>query len=161
MDLPEYYLTRSEYEILNFNAPALLENFRHNGNTFDLIEFGSGDGMKTKLVLDHFINARANFKYFPIDISQNALDSLSRDLEKNLPDLDFESIQGEYFSALERVYEIDSNNKIIFFLGSNIGNFTNENAHTFLNHLSNILQKGDKVMIGFDLKKDPSIIKSI
>jgi len=159
MNLPEYYLTRSEYEIFFSNKAKILEHCRDNGHEFDLIELGAGDGFKTKILLKHFSETDVNFKYIPVDISKNVLNILKVDLLESFPDLSCLPLQGEYFSAMEELNQIDSNNKTVLFLGSNIGNFGFEKANEFLGHLSDLLTAGDKLIIGFDLKKDPLLIR--
>ena len=58
MHLPEYYLTRSEYEIIDAQKDAWLQLFSADNRPFDLIELGAGDGLKTKLLLTHFLALR-------------------------------------------------------------------------------------------------------
>lgn len=158
MEMPEYYLTRCEREIMENNKHEILEEFTSDGRPFQLIEFGAGDGSKTKILLREFVNDGAAFKYIPIDISENVLNLLREDLEKNLPDLNVEPQQGEYFEALERLSNGGKTRKIILFLGSNIGNFTPAKAGEFLKNMAAKLHKGDLLFIGFDLKKDPDLI---
>ena len=158
MAMPEYYLTRSEFNVLDENKQDLLQHFRKNGEAIDLVEFGAGDGLKTKILLNHFLEQEANFSYIPIDISDNALSLLVKDLKKNLPDLKVKSIQGEYFKALQELNRTDTNKKIVLFLGSNIGNFEEKGALQFLEELRSSLKDDDMVLIGFDLKKDPDVI---
>ncbi len=159
MKLPEYYLTKCEYEILTTNRQKILGIIKPKDQEFDLIEFGAGDGFKTKVLLKYFLAKEVDFKYMPIDISENALEILRSGLIKTLPDLKYKPLQGEYFSALESLNKIDSCNKVILFLGSNIGNFSWTEANGFLSRLSDLLNNGDKVIIGFDLKKDPEVIR--
>ena len=158
MELPEYYLTRCEYEILNSEKEAIRQLFSNDGRPFQLIEFGAGDGYKTKVLLQHFAHKGAQFKYVPIDISQNVLDQLSEDLAQSLPDLAVSPRQGEYFKALEEIENGGKTRKVVLFLGSNIGNFKPEEAHDFLRTMAQSLHKGDLLFIGFDLKKDPEVI---
>lgn len=158
MELEEYYLTRTEYSILDNNKQELLDAINGSSTPFELIEFGAGDGLKTKILLRHFLNEGADFKYLPIDISQNALDKLSDDLAGELPGLTVNGLQGEYFEALKSLSEVDKTKKLVLFLGSNIGNFTNEQAASFLNQLATSLNTGDMLLIGIDLKKDPDTI---
>ena len=74
-----------------------------------------------------------------------------------MPGVKVEVLQGDYFSVLNDIKKRDSH-KIILFLGSNIGNMLDENAHRFIRQLSDNMNKGDKLLIGVDLKKDPDII---
>lgn len=160
MELDEYYLTDCEFEILDKNKARFLEIFNHSENGFQLIEFGAGDGYKTKILLQHFLEKKANFKYVPIDISQNVLDILSEDLKTNLPDLNVEGLNEDYFKALKKLNLEGTTKKVVLFLGSNIGNFTKKQAKEFLTKLSFNLSDGDLLLIGFDLKKDPDILFS-
>ena len=158
MRMPEYYLTDCEYEIFDQQTDAIQQAFTTDADSFRLIEFGAGDGLKTKLLLKHFLKNKLSFKYTPIDISGSALDNLAKDLSKELPDLKVKPVKGEYFEALHTLYGNFEEQKIVLFLGSNIGNFTQKEAIHFLTRLSSELNKGDLAFIGFDLKKDPEII---
>ena len=106
MELDEYYLTDCEYEIFQSEKDDLLHQFASNGDPFDLIEFGAGDGKKTKVLLKHFLQTGANFTYKPIDISKNALNLLEQDLTKNMPNLSIETLEGEYFNVLSHIESI-------------------------------------------------------
>ena len=158
MGLEEYYLTRCEFEILEDQKEAITSHFLGNANGFDLIELGAGDGTKTKILLAYLERIKANFKYVPVDISQNVLDILSGDLASKLPHLEVAPYQGDYFDALGHLQEVDQAKKVVLFLGSNIGNFPNGTANTFLENVSANLAPGDMLFIGFDLMKDPDII---
>jgi dimethylhistidine N-methyltransferase len=158
MALEEYYLTDCELEIFNKQKADILYHFYTDKKIFDLIEFGSGDGLKTKVILEHFIEKKIKFNYIPIDISPFILENLSEDLQTKLPELNIHPICDDYFHALEELNKVDFNKKIILFLGSNIGNFRGDNAIPFLKHLHADMREGDKLFIGFDLKKDPTVI---
>ncbi|UII29144.1 L-histidine N(alpha)-methyltransferase [Fulvivirga maritima] len=159
MNLDEYYLTRSEFEIIESNKEGMLRIFKGDDEAFNLIEFGAGDGYKTKVLLNSFLQAGADFSYIPIDISANVLSLLSGSLKKELPALKVQPMEGEYFSVLKTLKSTKAKN-VVLFLGSNIGNFRHEQAIEFLQELYGSLKKGDLVMIGFDLKKDPDVIIS-
>jgi L-histidine Nalpha-methyltransferase len=157
MRLPEYYPTRCEYEILNNNKAEFLRIFPHD-NFFQLIDLGAGDGLKTTVLLEYFIEQHADFEFTPIDISQNAVDKLIEKIHHSLPELKISGIAVDYPEALNRLKERKNLKKVILFLGSNIGNFQRKEAVTFLHKLQKSLNKGDLLLIGFDLKKDPRII---
>jgi L-histidine Nalpha-methyltransferase len=158
MHMPEYYLTRSEYEILDMHKDRLLELFRNDSGRFNLIEFGAGDGLKTKILLRHFAEAGVDFRYLPIDISQNVLDILTTDLRQNIPDLQVEPLCNDYFKALHQLRQTTDRRNVVLFMGSNIGNFSEQQALEFLGRLSAELNPHDLILIGFDLKKDPQQI---
>jgi len=159
MDMPSYYLTRSEYQIFDTHKQALLQLFGPNCTPFHLVEFGAGDGLKTKVLLKHFIDQKACFRYLPIDISENVLSLLTHDLEINFPTLEVEPLANDYFKALDILNQREQNErKVILFLGSNIGNFEHDQAIGFLQKMRQHLNPNDLLLIGFDLKKDPSVI---
>ena len=157
MELDEYYLTKCEFEILESHKDNLLEKFSNHRMPFQLVEFGAGDGMKTKILISHFITARADFSYLPIDISIHALDNLMCDLNRTYPDLQGQAINGDYFQGLRTLNGAIP--KAILFLGSNIGNFSPLKARDFLTEMRDCISVNDKILIGFDLKKDPEVIR--
>ncbi len=115
MELDEYYLTKAEYEIFETHKDTILDIFKSGANEFRLIEFGAGDGYKTKVLLEYFIESQTAFEYKPIDISQNALDQLKTDLNGNIPKLNITAEQGDYFQVLKRLPKINHKKNIILF----------------------------------------------
>lgn len=160
MALDEYYLTKAEYEIFKSNKQEILEIFQSGNSEFRLIEFGAGDGYKTKLLLEHFILSKAKFEYKPIDISQNALEKLKIDLNGNIPKLNMTAEQGDYFQVLKKLPRLDNKKNVILFLGSNIGNFTLDEVEKFLTNIREKIYLGDLLFLGLDLKKDPEKIRA-
>ena len=158
MALPEYYLTNSELEILSFHTSTIAELFRGIGFGFDLIELGAGDGEKTKVLLQYLVKNDFNFTYKPIDISKNAIKTLSEKLASELPAVKVDAEIGEYFEVLSRLKDYNSRKKIIMLLGSNIGNLQHPKAIDFLTKLKNSMREGDLLFMGFDQKKDPQTI---
>ena len=160
MKLEEYYPTRCEYEIFDTYKNDWLHLFQSTGKPFQLIEFGAGDGFKTKVLLDAFTETESNFQYVPIDISKNVLNILEKDLQQRYPNLDIQSINDDYFKALDRLENNTTHRKVILFLGSNIGNFSQDEAISFLTQIQKRLSKDDLILIGIDLKKNPETILS-
>jgi L-histidine Nalpha-methyltransferase len=158
MHLPEYYLTRCEYEILDTYKSQLLALFSPKGEAFDLIELGAGDGLKTKILLTDFAHQKAPFTYQPIDISAKSLEILTTNMLQEIPNIKLEAMEGDYFTTLHQLKQKSKHKKVVLFLGSNVGNFTEEQTIDFLIQLKNNLQKGDMLLLGFDLKKHPRII---
>lgn len=158
MRMPEYYLTRSEYEIFSTQTPQILDALVIDGKRFDLIEFGAGDGFKTKILIKNLLDAEANFRYVPIDISPHVLETLEASLKKEFENIEIAPYSAEYFEALKKIGEESKNPKVVLFLGSSIGNFNNERTQRFLSSLYSFLAPGDYAMIGFDLKKNPITI---
>lgn len=158
MAMPEYYLTDSEFEIFKNHKNAIALSFDHKKEGFDLIELGAGDGKKTKVLLKHFDENSYPFTYIPIDISQNAIDGLTTSLKKELPNIDVQGEEGEYFEVLERLKSFDKRKKVIMVLGSNIGNLMHPRAIQFLKNIQAAMHENDLLFMGFDQKKNPQVV---
>jgi len=157
MDMPEYYLTSCEMDILKFNTESIAKAFSSNSG-FDLIELGAGDGKKTKVILRELVEKNFKFDYLPIDISQNVLEELETSLKEEIPEVDVRIQQGTYFKTLEKLSEYNSRKKVIIVLGSNIGNLSHKEAVEFLGNIANAMSEEDMLFMGFDQKKDPQTI---
>lgn len=163
MHAPEYYLTRSEYEILDTHKADLLHCFSHDGKPFELIELGAGDGLKTKVLLAHFGAQNASFTYAPVDISADALRELRTDIQSQWPQLAIAPQHAEYLTAIAQLSQRRANEGtrsrlVVLFLGSNIGNFAPADAVDFFRTISEALHPGDLILTGFDLQKHPAVI---
>lgn len=157
MNMPEYYLTDCELEILSANRDRIVENISDKALPVDIIEPGSGNGIKTKILLKSFPE-EAGFRYFPVDISKKANDEFVSDLKKELPHIQAQPLTGDWFHIFRTLKSDPSRKRIILFLGSNIGNLSKPEINTFFSNLSDFIQKGDNLLIGFDLKKSPRVI---
>ena len=158
MDLPEYYLTRAEFEIFREQSKELIQALEISPNQhFELIELGPGDGSKTKELLKVLNQGDYQFDYLPIDISQNALDQLEQNLSEELPGVSVRKKQGDYFTMLASLRE-SHHPKVLFFLGSNIGNMTDRQAAEFIYKLGSNLLPDDKLFLGVDLIKSANIV---
>lgn len=157
MAAPEYYLTDAELSIFQTCAGRL---HTHLGESpIDLIELGAGDGTKTRFLIDGLRAAGTELRYIPVDISANALDGLAKGAAEWWPEQEFIPLQGEYFHALDNMPKDQPDRKrLLLFPGANIGNFPPHAARQFLRELRIFLRRGDFLMIGFDLKKDPNQI---
>lgn len=152
MYLDEYYLTQCELEILKTHKQDVTDLI---GSTqFNLIELGAGDGMKTKVLLGHFLEKGLHFRYIPIDISGWALKDLVSDIKTCYGNLSCQAVVADYFAGLRWVTDSDDHRSVVLFLGSTIGNLDPDETGVFLSGLKNSVRKGDLVLIGFDLKKD-------
>lgn len=159
MAMPEYYLTRCEMDIFS-NKTQELANIMtaDRDQPFDLIELGAGDALKSTYLLKYLVQQRVDFTYMPIDISGNILSILSQKLETELPRLDIFPLEGEYFEMLDKANALSNKRKIVLFLGSNIGNMELEEAYAFCKKLKGKMNKGDVLVVGFDLRKNPTLI---
>lgn len=159
MDLQEYYLTRTEHQIFIDQKHQIIEAIDPEEQGFDLIELGAGDGLKTKVLLNHILETNRPIVYKPIDISSHALQMLQDSLKTEIPSLDVQPHQGEYFEVLRKIDKRSDRKKVILFLGSNLGNLNHELAIQFLSGLRACMNPQDILLMGLDLKKDPAIIK--
>jgi dimethylhistidine N-methyltransferase len=158
MDMPEYYLTNSEYKILDTFKDEICRVFFKDSKEFDLIELGAGDGKKTKILLRQLVAEGVPFQYVAIDISENALNQLEESISNELPSVNVKSFQGTYFETLEQLCTMQYKRKVIMFLGSNIGNLLHPQAVEFLMSIQELMNDDDLLFIGFDQKKDPQTI---
>ncbi|RNC87683.1 MAG: hypothetical protein ED556_00390 [Winogradskyella sp.] len=156
MKMPEYYLTDAEFEILSMQSKQIFEALKFS-KPFNIIELGPGDGFKTYKLLEYLVNQKVDFKYLPIDISQEAIDILSNTLNQRLPELKVEPRVGDYFEVLSDIKDSDSPS-LLLFLGSNIGNYKTDQIIELLKLFNDNMKLGDKLLIGIDLKKNPITI---
>ena len=158
MDMPEYYLTNSEYEILETQSQAIFEALAFDGH-FNIVELGAGDGLKTNKLLTYLVHQKVDFTYIPVDISEGAMLELQNKLLNKLPELSIQPLVGDYFEVLEEEMGAKNSNSLFLFLGSNIGNYDEKEAVNLLQMFNSYMKPKDKLLIGIDLKKNPHTIK--
>ncbi|RZN84260.1 MAG: hypothetical protein EVB11_02320 [Winogradskyella sp.] len=158
MKMPEYYLTDAEFEILSMQSKQIIEALKFS-KPFNIIELGAGDGFKTFKLLEYLVDKKIDFKYMPIDISQEAMDALTERLKERLPGINIEPQVGDYFEIL-KVNRESVHPSLLLFLGSNIGNYKKGKAVELLKLFNDNMKDGDKLLIGMDLKKNPVTIHS-
>jgi len=151
-DLPEYYLTRTEYalltaaadEIVNLSAPE------------DLVEFGSGASRKTRLLLDAVQRTGRRMRYVPMDVSESMLRRGTHALLGDYPEIEIHALVGDYEQHLDRLP--DGRRRLVVFLGSTIGNLTPAEAHRFLHRVAEHMNPGDHFLLGVDVVKHPGVL---
>ena len=155
-ELPEYYPTRTECKILENYSDEIAELI---GSKVNLVEFGSGAGVKIRLLLNSIKEPAA---YIPVDISRSHLIAAAEDLAKDFPDLTIAPVCADYtkWFALPTLSSNTTQNNAGFFPGSTIGNFTNVEASAFLARTRRLLRSGSLMIIGVDLLKDENILRS-
>jgi len=151
--LPEYYPTMTEKTILKDIAPELMSNLEN----VDIIELGSGDCSKIKILLDSI--SKGNLKtvtYVPVDVSKTAIYKSAQELVEKFPNL---TINGLVADLINQIDLIPANNKRMFcFLGSTLGNFTKDISNDFFKNLSSNMNDGDTFLLGLDLVKPLDIL---
>ena len=153
--LPEYYLTRTEINILTQlqdKLPAYMnEEFR-------LVELGSGSSYKTRILISILENMHKQIEYFPIDISKILKESATTLLD-DYKNLHITGVIDNYESGLDFVKNYDSKKNLIVFLGSSFGNFDYEPGLRFLDKINSSMKDDDLFLIGLDLVKDRDVLE--
>jgi dimethylhistidine N-methyltransferase len=155
-DLPEYYPTRTEAGILQQYADEIAELT----GCCELIELGSGSSTKTQFLLDAYQKIADSCKYLPIDVSGGILKSSILQLQAKYPDLQVHGLIGTYEQALVHLETNYLQSRLLFFLGSSLGNFNPEECDSFLTQVSRTLQPGDYFLLGIDLQKPKDILEA-
>jgi len=156
-EVEEYYLTRSEDEILTRHADDII---RLTPNCHTLIELGSGSAEKTRKIIEAFFRRQSDLLFMPVDISASALEESSHALLDSYARLAIEAFAADYFQALQALKLPTSEPVLLLFLGSNIGNFEPDEALKFCRAIRNVLRKGDALLLGADLKKDAAVLEA-
>jgi dimethylhistidine N-methyltransferase len=152
--LPEYYLTRTEHELLGERADEIVEAA---GPPLSLVELGAGSATKTRLVIEAALRRQGRVLYVPVDVSPAALEAAGRNLGQGLPGLNFCPVVARYPEQLGWLAEVPGR-RLVMFLGSNIGNYEPEEAVALLSAVSAELRPGDAMLVGADLRKDPALL---
>lgn len=171
-DLPEYYPTRTERQILADNADELAALFE---DPTLLVELGSGSSTKTRLVIEAFLRRHGELRYVPVDISRSILEESALELLARYPALEVTAIAAEYHHGLRKLRarnftqksvrqsELKSEHKferkLILWLGSSIGNFSPDAAESFLRRVHQSMAAGDRLLVGMDLRKEPRVLE--
>jgi len=151
-DQPEYYPTRTEEALLVGIADEIVA--RHH--PAQLVELGSGSSRKTRILLDALTRRRADACYVPVDVSEEMLRGSAEELVEQYGGLRVHGIVGDYEHHLRHLPE--SAERMVVFLGSTIGNFTDMEGRGFLRAVRGQLNRGDAILIGFDLVKPVEIL---
>ena len=148
-EVPEYYLTRTETDILKLHAADIASRA---GPGCALIEFGSGSSVKSRLLLDALKDPAL---YAPVDISRDHLDQTAHRLRRDYPGLAIEPVCADYM-MLEALPAIAPGTpRLGFFPGSTIGNLEPHEARSFLRRARRLLADKGAMVLGVDLRKDP------
>lgn len=156
--LPEYYPTRTEHSILALHADAIVasacvDQFR----PLRLIELGAGTASKTSLLLEAAMRRHVEVIYMPLDVSADALNVASRNVESAFPQVLVEPMVVNYVTSPPQLEQFDGPT-LALYLGSSIGNFLPREAQTILRHLGSQLRNSDVLLLGTDLVKDESTL---
>ena len=151
----EYYLTRTEKQILELNASDIVNEVLPS----EIFEFGSGSSKKTKTLIAKVLKRNKKLTYFSFDISIKALKMSYDELNKISKSLHVQLIKGDFNNDMKRIKK-SKKNRLYLFLGSTLGNFNNKIAINFLDNIANLMNKEDSFLLGVDKVKDEKIINS-
>jgi dimethylhistidine N-methyltransferase len=148
-ELPEYYLTRTESAIMRDRGADMA---RHLGAGCALIEFGSGSGRKTRMLIEEAAPAA----YLAIDIARDQLEATAAEIARDFPALEVTAICADYSAPIQlpQLAALGTRRRVIYFPGSTIGNLTPAEARGFLRNAGGLAGAGGGLLIGVDLKKD-------
>jgi dimethylhistidine N-methyltransferase len=155
-ELPEYYPTRTEAWILQEYADEIAAIT----NCCELIELGSGSSTKTQALLTAYQKIANSCRYLPVDVSGGILKTSVLQLQEKYPDIAIHGLLGTYEQALVHLESNYLQSRMLFFLGSSLGNFNQEECDIFLNQVSRTLQPGDYFLLGIDLQKPLDILEA-
>jgi dimethylhistidine N-methyltransferase len=152
--LPEYYLTRAELEILEARAREMAELA---GPSSALIEYGSGAGVKVRLLLDAL---EAPVSYVPVDISREQLARVAGDLAGDYPSVSVRPLWADYTAALHLPWLPTGVRRLAFFPGSTIGNFHPTEAVAFLQRMRRTVGPDGALVLGVDRRKSAAVLNA-
>jgi L-histidine N-alpha-methyltransferase len=157
--LPEYYVMRAEAEALTAHRAEIAS---YLGTPIRLVELGSGAARKTRILLDSLVLRQADLEYVPVDVDASMLQRAGRDLLRDYDQLHVTGVRSDFsrpsipLSLLPRTRA----RTVVLFLGSTIGNLNPQEATAMLRDLRTALSPGDALLLGADLRKDPSVLNA-
>lgn len=152
---PEYYLTRAELAIMREYAGAIAAVL---GAEVLLLEYGSGSGIKTRLLLEHLQRPAA---YMPVELAHDALAASVADLHAALPTLEILPVCADFTQPVALAQPRRHRHRtVVYFPGSTIGNFDSADGVALLRKMRAEMGPNGGALIGIDLKKDPAVIEA-
>jgi L-histidine N-alpha-methyltransferase len=153
--LDEYYVTRTEHAIMEAHAMEMAALIGPNAL---LIEPGSGEATKVRMLLDHLENPAG---YVPIDISAEQLARIASELTQEYAHLDVIPLEADFTRGLclpELPESTHGARRVAFFPGSTIGNLHPPQAVVLLREIARVVGPRGGLLLGVDLRKDPTIL---
>jgi len=150
--LPEYYLTRAERQLLEQRIAAIIAAVR----PCSLVELGAGSATKTRIILDEMRTNGCAECYVPVDVSRDFLEATAIQLRADYPDVEIKPV----VSDITEPFKLPTlaSPTLMAFLGSTIGNFPREQAIRLLSHIADAMGPTDRFLLGADLIKDADVI---
>ncbi len=152
--LPEYYLTRTERDLLERDAARMVAACER---PLTVVELGAGSAEKTRLLLAAVLERQRAATFYPVDVSPAALKSAAARLREELPALEVRPIVRDYTTGVPALARI-AGPKLVVWLGSSIGNFEHAEAARALAQVRRQLGPRDALLLGADLVKPPELL---
>ena len=150
---PEYYLRRAEARLLRSHAAEIVDRC----GALPLVELGAGTADKTRTLLSEYENRGSCCDYFPIDVDTETLREAACRLAADFPGLRVHCLGTTYEHALCAL-PAGTGGRLFLFLGSSIGNMEFTEMQELLSQLHRSGCRGDYLLLGADLDKDPAVI---
>src|SRR5437660_3224094 len=154
-ELPEYYITRTEIDILDRNRTEIAS---HLGPNLELIGLGTGAGTKTRILIEALETPAV---YIPVDISEKQLHESTANFRNIFPAREILLVFADYLQpvVLPSPHHKPARN-VVYFPGSTIGNFEPDEAVQFLRRVANVCREKGGLLIGADLKKARDVLEA-
>jgi L-histidine N-alpha-methyltransferase len=155
-ELPEYYPTRAEVQILTARADEIVSRT----GAGELIELGSGTADKARILLDAMARAGTLRRYVPLDVTERVVADSARQLVEEYEGLEVHGVIGDFERHLGHLPDGDGSPRIVALLGGTIGNFPPGTRRTLLRNIRSVLGRHDYLLLGTDLVKDPAVLEA-
>ena len=161
-ELPEYYVTRAETEILTRHAAEIAAAFGEPARPVQrMVELGSGSARKSRLLIEALLARQEELEYVPVDVDAGVLETSAAALLDEFAELTIHAVCADFRDpavALRDIIEPDGRT-VVLFLGSSIGNLDFDAAASMLASLRTLLAPGDALFLGADLKKSKEVLE--
>jgi L-histidine Nalpha-methyltransferase len=151
-ELPEYYPTRAEREVLRARAAEIAAVTRAH----TLVELGSGSSDKTRTLLDALRDNGSLRQFVPMDVSESALRAAAGAIVADYPGLSVHAVVGDFTEHLALLP--GDSPRMVAFLGGTIGNLLPAERAKFFGAIRGVLEPGEWLLLGTDLVKDPGVL---
>jgi L-histidine Nalpha-methyltransferase len=161
--LPEYYLTRTEREILAANAADIIAQAAQSDEgepaRLRIAELGAGSADKTRLLLNAATQHQGTVFYEPLDVSASALEAARERIEEEISGVHVLPRVTDYTHGLDFYPAAPGERRMVLYIGSSIGNFEPLEAARILEIVRAGIEPGDTLLLGVDLRKDePTLV---
>ena len=151
--LPEYYPTRTEAAILMTHADEICARL---GRNVSVGELGAGTATKTRILLRSLLRRQFSINYFPLDVSDAALQLAKDEVERELEAVNVHPQIGDFEDLAFLARQTPP--RVVLYIGSSIGNLEQADAISLLQNIARHLSSGDQLLLGVDLVKNSNVM---